>query len=85
MKALLVSLSHRDFEAVQRALIADDFDIMVLSQPAGIFPRGNVAFTVVSAEERVDRALELIRSSITSAPNPSADVLIFDLVDHLRL
>jgi uncharacterized protein YaaQ len=85
MKALLVSLSHRDFQAVQPALITDGFDVMVLSTPTGIFRRGNVSFTVISEEELVDRALELIRSSITPASNPGAEVLIFNLVGHLQL
>ena len=85
MKAMHVSMDKRDFQAVQGALLEDDFDLMVLAESSGLFRQGRVTFTIVLEEERLDRALELIRSSVASNKDPGVDVLIFDLEDHLRL
>ena len=85
MKALIVSLDNREFQAVQTVLLADDFDLMVLARSTGLFRKGNVSFVIVAQEERVDRALEQVRSSVASTSNSGIEVLIFNLEGHLRL
>jgi uncharacterized protein YaaQ len=70
MKLLLVILRAQDTENVIKALIEADFGVTHIASTGGFLRKGNATLLIATEEERVDRAIELVREA---ASPPEAD------------
>lgn len=62
MKMLIAILSDEDAEQVLKALVEDDFRATRISSTGAFLRRGNTTLLVGLDDERVDPAIELIRT-----------------------
>lgn len=63
MKLLIVIINDDDAEAVLRVLIETEFRVTRVASTGGFLRRGNTTLFIGTQEDRVDEALELIRTS----------------------
>jgi uncharacterized protein YaaQ len=71
MKLIITIISDQDNEPVSQALIAKDFRVTRIASTGGFFHRGSSTLMIGLKNERVDEAIELIRSSVSPATDPS--------------
>jgi uncharacterized protein YaaQ len=64
---MIVVLADEDADAALRALIEAEFRVTRLASTGGFFRRGNTTLMIGTDDERVDRALDVIRRT-TQAP-----------------
>lgn len=65
MKMMIVVLRDEDAENVLKALTDDSFGVTRIASTGGFFRRGNTTLIIGTDAERVDSALEVIRSHTT--------------------
>lgn len=71
MKLMIVVLADRDADGVISALVEADYRVTRVASSGGFFRSGNTTLFIGTDEERVDRALEIIRTSASEPDDPS--------------
>ncbi len=61
MKLMIIILSDEGVEEVVAAMLAEEYRVTRVASTGGFFRRGNTTLFVGTEEEKVDRALEIIR------------------------
>jgi uncharacterized protein YaaQ len=56
-------IQKRDCETVMQALVEDDFRVTLIASTGGFLRQGNETLLIGTEEERVDSALEIIRTN----------------------
>ncbi|MGD2161674.1 MAG: cyclic-di-AMP receptor, partial [Anaerolineales bacterium] len=65
MKLLIVIIRSEDSERVLDQLIEAEFGVTHIASTGGFLRRGNATLLIATEEERVDRAMEVIRAATT--------------------
>lgn len=65
MKMIIAILRDVDSDPVSHALTAANFRVTVIASTGGFLRRGNTTLLVGTEDEKVESALDLIRSSCT--------------------
>jgi len=88
VKMMIVVLADDDADAVLKALLEAEFRVTRLASTGGFFRRGNTTLMIGTEDERVDRALEVIRQT-TQAPGGEegrrATVFVLNLADFKQV
>jgi len=85
---MIVVLADDDAEAVLKALLEAEFRVTRLASTGGFFRKGNTTLMIGTDDERVDRALEVIRHT-TQTPGKEEDrratVFVLNLADFKQV
>ena len=79
MKLLLVILRARDTENVIQVLIEAEFGVTHIASTGGFLRKGNATLLIATDEERVDRAMELIREAASPPEDAQRRATVFVL------
>lgn len=71
MKLMIVVLADRDAEAVISALVEAEYRVTRVASSGGFFRSGNTTLFIGTDDDRIDRALELIRKNAAEPDDPS--------------
>jgi uncharacterized protein YaaQ len=71
MKMIITILNDIDNEPVSQALIQDGFRVTRVASTGGFLRRGQTTLMIGVADERVDKAIDVIRNSLTPIADPS--------------
>ncbi len=88
MKLLMVILRKKDCEPVIQALVEDDFRVTRVASTGGFLRQGNVTLLIGTDEEKVDSALEIIRTNVADSDQPEqarATVFVLDVAQFEQL
>ena len=88
MKLIMAILRQRDCEAVIQALVEDDFRVTRVASTGGFLRQGNVTLLIGTDEERVDGALEIIRTKTEDSDRPEqtrATVFVLSVAQYEQL
>ncbi len=88
MKLMMAILRKKDCEPVIQALVEDDFRVTRVASTGGFLRQGNVTLLIGTDEERVDSALEIIRTNVADADQPEqarATVFVLDVAQFEQL
>jgi uncharacterized protein YaaQ len=88
MKLIIAIIRDSDNEAVSRALTSADYRVTCVASTGGFLRRGSSTLLIGVEDERVQRALEIIRESCTPPTDPNIKratifVLKVDQYTHL--
>jgi uncharacterized protein YaaQ len=85
---MIVVLADDNADAVLKALLEAEYRVTRLASTGGFFRRGNTTLMIGTEDERVDRALEVIRQT-TQAPGTDegrrATVFVLKLADFQQV
>jgi uncharacterized protein YaaQ len=88
MKLIIAIIRDSDNEAVSRALTSADYRVTCVASTGGFLRRGSSTLLIGVEDDRVQRALEIIRESCTPPTDPNVKratifVLKVDQYTHL--
>jgi uncharacterized protein YaaQ len=88
MKLIIAIIRDSDTEAVSRALTSSDYRVTCVASTGGFLRRGSSTLLIGVEDDRVQRALEIIRESCTPPTDPNVKratifVLKVDQYTHL--
>jgi uncharacterized protein YaaQ len=84
VKLLIVILSDSDVENVIHKLIEADFRFTRLNSSGGFLRRGNTTLLMGTPAERVEQAIDTIRSAAGSSADPGHRVAMIFVLDVQR-
>ncbi len=72
MKMIIAILRDVDSDPVSHALTSASYRVTVIASTGGFLRRGNTTLLIGTEDEKVEKALEIIRQSCTPAAEPGA-------------
>lgn len=70
MKLIIAIVRDRDADPVSRALTSKDFRVTLIASTGGFLRRGNSSLFVGVEDEKVEDALEVVRTNLEPPDNP---------------
>ena len=88
MKLMMAILRKKDCEPVIQALVEEEFRVTRVASTGGFLRQGNVTLLIGTDEERVESALEIIRTNVADSDQPEqarATVFVMDVAQFEQL
>ncbi len=88
MKLMMAILRKKDCEPVIQALVEEDFRVTRVASTGGFLRQGNVTLLIGTDEERVESALEIIRTNVADSDQPEqarATVFVMDVAQFEQI
>lgn len=85
---MMAILKKKDCEPVMQALVKDDFRVTRVASTGGFLRQGNVTLLIGTDEEKVESALEIIRTNVEDSDRPDqarATVFVLDVAQFEQL
>ncbi|NMB86809.1 MAG: hypothetical protein GYA17_00525 [Chloroflexi bacterium] len=84
MKLIIAIVPDTDSDTVSTALTGENFRVTQIASTGGFLRRGHTTFLIGLEDDQLDQALQIIRTSRTSQPDPNQKQgVVFVLkVDH---
>jgi uncharacterized protein YaaQ len=85
---MIVVLADEVAEAVLKALLEAEYRVTRMASTGGFFRRGNTTLMIGTQDERLDRALEIIRQTLHTSEAEDqrrATVFVLKLADYQQL
>ena len=70
MKLIIAIVRDRDADPVSRALTSKDFRVTLIASTGGFLRRGNSSLFIGVEDEKVEEALEVVRTNLEPPDNP---------------
>lgn len=70
MKMIIAILRDVDSDPVSHSLTSASYRVTVIASTGGFLRRGNTTLLIGTEDEKVDKALDIIRQSCTPPSNP---------------
>lgn len=71
MKMIIAIIRDEDYNPIVEALIQQEFRVTRIASTGGFFRRGSTTMMIGVKDERVDRAIDLIRDNCSPASTPN--------------
>ncbi len=88
MKLMMAILRKKDCEPVIQALVEEDFHVTRVASTGGFLRQGNVTLLIGTDEEKVESALETIRTNVEDSDRQEqarATVFVLDVAKFEQL
>jgi len=88
MKLMIAIVNDADYDRIARALTEGDYRVTVVASTGGLFRRGSSTLLIGLDEEKIDRAVEIIKMNSTSseaAGAHKATIFVLNIKDYIRL
>jgi len=88
MKLMMAILIKKDCDPVMQALVKAEFRVTRVASTGGFLRQGNVTLLIGTDEEKVDSALEIIRTNVEDSDRPDqarATVFVLDVAQFEQL
>jgi uncharacterized protein YaaQ len=79
MKLMIVIIRSEDSENVMDALVEAEFGVTHIASTGGFLRKGNSTLLIATDEEKVDRAMEVIRNATSEPQDNQRRATIFVL------
>jgi uncharacterized protein YaaQ len=88
MKLMMAILKKKDCDPVMQALVKAEFRVTRVASTGGFLRQGNVTLLIGTDEEKVDSALEIIRTNVEESDKPDqarATVFVLNVAQFEQL
>ena len=88
MKLMMAILKKKDSDPVTQALVKADFHVTRVASTGGFLRQGNVTLLIGTDEEKVESALEIIRTNVEDSDRPDqarATVFVLNVAQYEQL
>lgn len=88
MKLMIAIVNDEDYDKVARQLTEEDYRVTCIASTGGLFRRGSTTLLIGLEEEKINRAMEIIRENSTSTEGPGshkAAIFVLNIKEYIRL
>lgn len=88
MKLMIAIVNNDDYDKIARQLMEDEYRVTIIASTGGFFRKGSTTLLIGTEEERIDRAVEIIKSnsSITEGTGAQkAAIFVVNIKEYIRL
>jgi uncharacterized protein YaaQ len=88
VKLMIAIVNDVDYDKIARQLTDEQYRVTCIASTGGLFRRGSTTLLIGLEEERIDRAVEIIKEN-TSSPDGSgthkAAIFVLNIKEYLRV
>lgn len=88
MKLMIAIVNDADYDKVARKLTEQEYRVTCIASTGGLFRRGSSTLLIGLDEEKIDRAIEIIKES-SNEPEGSgthkATIFVLNIKDYIRV
>lgn len=88
MKLMIAIVNDADYDKVARLLTEADYRVTCIASTGGLFHRGSSTLLIGLEEDKIDRAVEIIKENSTGLEGPGtnkATIFVLNIKDYIRL
>ncbi len=88
MKLMIAVVNDEDYDKIARQLTDADYRVTCIASTGGLFRRGSTTLLMGLEEEKIPRAVEIIRESSTSsegAGSHKAAIFVLNIKEYIRV
>jgi uncharacterized protein YaaQ len=88
MKLMIAIVNDVDYEKITHGLTGEDYRVTCIASTGGFFRRGNTTLLIGLEEERISRALEIIKDNSADPIAPAtkkATIFVLNINQYVRL
>jgi uncharacterized protein YaaQ len=88
MKLMIAIVNDADYDKIARQLTNEQYRVTCIASTGGLFHRGSTTLLIGLEEEKLDRAVEIIKEHSTSTDGPGshkAAIFVLNIKEYIRL
>jgi uncharacterized protein YaaQ len=88
MKLMIAIVNNEDYDKIARQLTEEEYRVTCIASTGGLFRRGSTTLLIGLEEEKINRAIEIIREKSTSAEGAGthkAAIFVLNIKEYIRL
>jgi uncharacterized protein YaaQ len=88
MKLMIAIVNDADYDKIAHQLTEEQYRVTCIASTGGLFRRGSTTLLIGLEEEKINRAVEIIKENSTSAEGPGthkAAIFVLNIKEHIRL
>jgi uncharacterized protein YaaQ len=88
MKLMIAIVNDEDYDKVARQLTEEEYRVTIIASTGGLFHRGSTTLLIGLEEEKINRAVEIIREISTStegAGTHKAAIFVLNIKEYIHL
>jgi uncharacterized protein YaaQ len=88
MKLMIAIVNDADYDKIARRLTDEEYRVTCIASTGGLFRRGSSTLLMGLEEEKINRAMEIIKENSTSSEGTGsnkATIFVLNIKDYIRL
>ena len=88
MKLMIAIVNDSDYDKIAHQLTEEQYRVTCIASTGGLFRRGSTTLLIGLEEEKIDRAMEIIKEYSTSTEGPGthkAAIFVLNIKEYIHL
>ncbi len=88
MKLMMAIVNDADYDKIARKLTDEQYRVTCIASTGGLFHRGSTTLLIGAEDEKIARAIEVIKENSTGADGPGthkATIFVLNIKEYIRL
>jgi uncharacterized protein YaaQ len=88
MKLMIAIVKDDDYDKIARALTEEEYRVTYIASTGGLFRRGSTTLLIGLEEEKINRAVEIIKektSDVEGTGAHKATIFVLNIKEYIRL
>jgi uncharacterized protein YaaQ len=88
MKLMIAIVNDADYDKIARQLTDEQYRVTCIASTGGLFRRGSTTLLIGLEEEKINRAMEIIKENSASTEGPGthkAAIFVLNIKEYIRL
>jgi len=88
MKLMIAIVNDEDYDKIARQLTDEEYRVTCIASTGGLFRRGSTTLLIGLEEDKINRAMEIIRENSASTEGPGthkAAIFVLNIKEYIRL
>jgi uncharacterized protein YaaQ len=88
MKLMIAIVNDADYDKIARQLTDEQYRVTCIASTGGLFRRGSTTLLIGLEEEKINRAMEIIKENSASTEGPGthkAAIFVLNIKEYIRV
>jgi uncharacterized protein YaaQ len=88
MKLMIAIVNDADYDKIARQLTDEQYRVTCIASTGGLFRRGSTTLLMGLEEDKIDRAIEIIKENSASSDGPGthkAAIFVLNIKEYIRV
>jgi uncharacterized protein YaaQ len=88
MKLMIAIVNDADYDKIARQLTEEQYRVTCIASTGGLFHRGSTTLLIGLEEDKINRAVEIIKENGTSPEGPGthkAAIFVLNIKEYIRV
>lgn len=88
MKLVIAIVNDEDYDKIAHQLTEEEYRVTCIASTGGLFHRGSTTLLIGLEEEKINRAVEIIRENSTASDGPGthkAAIFVLNIKEYVRV